>query len=299
MVIPLLFGLIAGASGFYLAREDISQKGGRERLAFVGACVTSLCLGLILMGTATFWTQSHFQPKTLQELIGAAQAPNYEEQMLALETRAIAGLLGADPREQSKIVQAAVLGERTDLKPSVDNETIEAIEKEIIEAIAEIANLAPLNANNEAEADDYVSSFNLTLGYSRALLVLNEQANLEQQLWQQYLARMFDLVERIVGSENSFNYAYFLRISNEDPGALSLMIRLRSIGARWHLLTSGRDGESVLKTETLSQSRVELIKLLQGQNDEIAFDSRGYFPQLAENRRSPAGLNFDQLMGPS
>ena len=192
VLIPLLFGQIAGDRGIFLARDDIYLKAGRDRLAFVGACVTSLCLGLMLMGAITFLARANAGPKTLQEMIGTDTSLSYQEQTLAFEARAVAEILGADLREQSEIASVAIMESRIGHKATSDNEAFRAIEEDLIETIAQIAELDQIIVSAEQEEDSYVEAFNLALGYTQALTTLHEGSDVETMLWQQYLSRKLE-----------------------------------------------------------------------------------------------------------
>lgn len=287
VVVPLLFGLIAGASGFYLAREDITQNGGRARLAFTGVCVSSLCAGLILALATTFWVRGRFYPKPLQELTSTEQTLSYEEQMRAVEMRAVARMLGADPREQAGIVRAAILDFRAHPEISVESETVPQSTEPLIEALGVVAALKPIPVIEGVEPDDYSINFNAILAYSRMLVLLNQQKegpDTDLDLWRNAVSDMITTVGALVGSGEEFSPTYFLRLSDENPGALVALMRLRALGAKWIELTPEATIVTAPQIDLLPQGRAELIKLLQGGSDAIsASETYSLIPNVALN----------------
>jgi hypothetical protein len=255
-------------------------------------------VGLILALVATFWAQRNLYPGPLQEFIESEQSLTYEEQMRAAEVRAVARMLGADPREQAGIVRAAILESRARPQASVGMEPARAFETALIETLGAIAELEPIIGPDEG-TDDYVDAFNTTLAYARALLILQEQkesSDVEDQLWRDSVSGMLGPLGMLVGSQTSFPNTYFLRLSDENPTALTAMVRLRAVGTRWLALTNGTYISEVPDASLLPQARTELIRLLQGKPDVSAARGFSTFPVLAEKT---INQDFDPFLGPT
>lgn len=299
VVIPLLFGLIAGASGFLLAREDITQKAGRERLAFIGVCATSLCLGLMIAVTVTFWAQMSLYPKPLNDLAGGDRPLDYQEQMHAAEVRAVARMLGADPREQASIVQAAILQSRMQPETTADIETVRVFDEAFVEKLNAIAELAPIVIPEGQDPDSYSNYFNSTLLHARALLVLHEtmgDTSAETDLRRDSLRSMMQPLGMLVGSSTSFPTSNFLRLSEENPDALAAMVDLRISGTKLVAQASDASSVQVYESNLIPQSRAELIRLLQGTT--VAFGGEPAFGlNVAENFEPDFNTMWSPLPG--
>lgn len=106
VLLPLLFGLIAGASGIYVSRTDISQRAGRRHLGYLGACIIMFLVGLL--GAAVPTLLYRIAPLTPDLARRAAFSGNDAQLMLDLvELRRVSALLGVSDDERDRILRAA------------------------------------------------------------------------------------------------------------------------------------------------------------------------------------------------
>jgi hypothetical protein len=104
VLLPLLFTLIAGAGGIYVAREDLSQKLGRRRMALLSACVIALVSSSIL---GSFLILAHAPTQRGPDLLKVPEFTTLSlpGQLAAIEVRKIALMLGSSDEEIAQLVK--------------------------------------------------------------------------------------------------------------------------------------------------------------------------------------------------
>jgi hypothetical protein len=106
IVLPLVFGLVGGAGGIYLAKADLKSEEGQHRLSLIGKAVGSLSLVMVATTAAMLWL---FQSSTYQPLMtvsGVAQL-DAKDLLSLVVLRARLQLLGASAQEQNTILASA------------------------------------------------------------------------------------------------------------------------------------------------------------------------------------------------
>ena len=93
IVLPLIFGLVGGAGGVYLAKADLKSEEGRHRLALIGKAVGSLSLVMVLATAVTLWWRNE---ASYQPLLSVAMP----QQVALVGLRARLQILGASAAEK-------------------------------------------------------------------------------------------------------------------------------------------------------------------------------------------------------
>lgn len=105
ILLPLLFGLVAGVAGFYSARVDIASVASQRKLKLLGSSLISFCVALIAAVLATLsWrdikVESNATRPTQIDLSGVTP----EDALRLVGLRRRLQILGSDGAEQTKIL---------------------------------------------------------------------------------------------------------------------------------------------------------------------------------------------------
>jgi hypothetical protein len=106
VVLPLVFGLIGGAGGVYLAKADVKSDEGRYRLALIGNAVGALALVMVLTTAVTLWSRNAATYQALSGVAGVSQL-DAKDQLTLVGLRAQLELLGASADEQKSVLTNA------------------------------------------------------------------------------------------------------------------------------------------------------------------------------------------------
>jgi hypothetical protein len=107
VALPLIFGLIGGAGGIYVARADLTSEAGRSRLALIGKSISALSAALIVMAAFVLWMHSRDSADltkiaTDHTTLGSADLLDLAELRTRLK------ILGASADEQQTILNRAI-----------------------------------------------------------------------------------------------------------------------------------------------------------------------------------------------
>jgi hypothetical protein len=110
VVIPLLFGLVGGVGGLYVAKEDLNSEAGRHRLALIGRSLTALSLALLGTSTITLLWLANVGKSSR---IVLSELPGYQRltpsQLSALvEARAQLETLRVPVNEQKDLLERSI-----------------------------------------------------------------------------------------------------------------------------------------------------------------------------------------------
>jgi hypothetical protein len=112
IALSLLFGLVGGASGLYLAKADLVSEQGRERLVIIGQSVVALSTMLILVSTAIlgylYWIGTQNERSGTSNNISTAKGLRTIDMVVLATLRAQLNRLGVSVEEQREIVERAI-----------------------------------------------------------------------------------------------------------------------------------------------------------------------------------------------
>lgn len=284
LLIPLLFSLIAGASGFYLAREDITQADGRRRLAFVGICVGGLCVGLLGGVTATFWIQSKFATDRARIADVSTSPMTLSEQIFVAEVYAVADMLGVDQADRITMAKAALSEGRTTREDPADG-LRQAAEAETVAALQDVAEL-DISELSLVEDEDFRSTIAAVRTLATAMLAVHAAqpgSAIDMQVWDSGLNIVREPLGELVGTTTRFPITSFEYLSRSAE-AVRRMVRLRSaLDVRAQLKMS-----QVAHLDTgatlLGAERKELIRLLRGKGEDVlsVAPAGNFYPTIAQ-----------------
>lgn len=120
VLLPLIFGLIGGAGGFYLAQADISTDQGQRRLGLLGQALAVFSLAVVVATAYAVLVRTGQGVTSLLPAIDTPKAPVKEtfdftgiapDHSLALVAlRRRLQVLGATPEEQEQVLGTAAHG---------------------------------------------------------------------------------------------------------------------------------------------------------------------------------------------
>jgi hypothetical protein len=106
VILPLLFSLVAGASGVYISKLDLTHVAARRRLGFVGICISALVISTLI----GVWTVLLYdKPDVTPNLAKLFQNDNLQpgDQLYLVKLRALAALMGTSVEERKEILSKA------------------------------------------------------------------------------------------------------------------------------------------------------------------------------------------------
>lgn len=106
-VMPLLFGLIAGASGVFAAKESMDNTDGQRRIRFIAACIISfVCFNFIGLGVFLWLLRPGLEPELLN--IKNFTSLDAQGQKNVTELRVRMKLLRMSVEERNELLEKAV-----------------------------------------------------------------------------------------------------------------------------------------------------------------------------------------------
>jgi hypothetical protein len=115
VALPLIFGLIGGAGGLYVARADISSESGSQRLALIGKSISAFSAALIAVTIAVILTQRDYSAG-LTKVSSSSELSALDFLNLA-ELRARLKILGSSPEEQQDVLARAIQNKKRSTDP--------------------------------------------------------------------------------------------------------------------------------------------------------------------------------------
>lgn len=117
-VMPLLFGLIAGASGVFVANETLDNTDSQRRIRFIAACIISfVCLNLFGLGLFLWLLRPKLEPELLN--INNFASLDAQGQKSVAELRVRSKLLGMSVEEQKEFLEKATVPPNNELTLAV------------------------------------------------------------------------------------------------------------------------------------------------------------------------------------
>ena len=159
-VMPLLFGLIAGASGVFAAKESIDNKDGQGRIRFIAACIISfVCFNLIGLGVFLWLLRPSLEPELLN--IKNFASLGAEGQKNVAELRVRSKLLGMSVGERKEFLEKAVAPPNNEL-------TLAALDA-VQHYLASVSTLATDSAITKLSTEKQRSAITSQVLYMRSL----------------------------------------------------------------------------------------------------------------------------------
>jgi hypothetical protein len=267
VLLPLLFSLIAGVSGIYVAREDLTQVAGRKRLGFLGICILAfVCGSLVSSGTLLILKRPQLTP-SLTEISGFDKLTP-EERIYLVQLRALTLLLGTSQEERVGILEAA---SRKVVVPADEPSVVSRKLREFLE---------PISNAETALAEDLVAGFTDDSLKQQAMAVKAllraskylfdhwsnsiESEATSAVVIQQQINLLRESLGELVGTTNSLPTTN-LQILSQAPEVLGVLLELRA------MLETGAPKLTETVENQLSgggfefrSERLEIIKLLAG-----------------------------------
>jgi hypothetical protein len=268
ILLPLLFSLIGGAGGVFLARQDLTQKAGRERLGILGASIVALVGAAILTSILVFSRNTRSVNPELTEVPGyKALAP--DEQYTVLEMRMMATLLGATEKEKVQLLASAAKRENETKNnldpPELVISRLEAMQP-ALESVAHQLDDEFINKTDEQVKKTLIQTRAIaqSSAYLFGVWSSRKLANTSYAVVKQQLDILNNALDNIVGK--GVVSSPVLTAAAGRPPLLEALFNLRATMETQPLnLISEPDQNAPEVQSILSRSeRIELLKILAG-----------------------------------
>lgn len=272
VLLPLLFGLIAGAGGFFLTREDLTQETGRERLAMLGICIMVLVGATILTSIGVFFVRG----STLTPELSAV--PGYKtleprEQLALVEMRLLATLLGASDKEKMQLLSTAA-EKRPELSPDQPElvaSKLNRVRTALLPAAQQLDNEF-IDSNEDDEIKKELIETRALIEASAYLFHTWSSTNLANTSYD-IVSRQIGMLEIALNSAvapRGFISKKFLAFTRK-PSALEALLSLKAVIqlSDFNLGSSRRTGSVASRnanwvSSMLHRERIELLKIMAG-----------------------------------
>ena len=165
-LLPLLFGAIAGVSGFILGKTDFSKPESVEKIHYWGVGFFAFSVSLIISSIASMYVANSVFSSDDSEIIPSGISSSEVVELVALRKKL--KILGASSAEQKSILALELKQLKTAEKP--DSSLLEGYVREFIPLVTDlISSLQGLTISDE-ELKNNVDELKIVLGSGSTLL---------------------------------------------------------------------------------------------------------------------------------